>query len=295
MKKTIFEGACTAIVTPFHADGSVNFDKLAELIEFQIEGGIDAIVSCGTTGESSTLSTEEHLEVVRFTIEKVAKRVPVIANAGSNDVSFSIMMAKEFEKMGADGILLVTPYYNKTSQKGLIASYTAIANSTTLPCVLYNVPSRTGMNILPETYYELSKIPNIVATKEANGDISSVLKTIALCGDELAVYSGTDDQTMAIMALGGKGVISVFSNVLPAVMHELCDAMKNGDYAKARALTVKYSDLMFGFFMDVNPIPVKEAMNQMGFNCGPCRLPLVDMTDANKEKMTQLLKKYELI
>ncbi len=295
MKKTIFEGACTAIVTPFHADGSVNFDELAKLIEFQIEGGIDAIVSCGTTGESSTLSTEEHLEVVRFTIEKVAKRVPVIANAGSNDVSFSIMMAKEFEKMGADGILLVTPYYNKTSQKGLIASYTAIANSTTLPCVLYNVPSRTGMNILPETYYELSKIPNIVATKEANGDISSVLKTIALCGDDLAVYSGNDDQTMAIMALGGKGVISVFSNVLPAVMHDLCDTMKNGDYEKARALTVKYSDLMFGLFMDVNPIPVKEALNQMGFDCGPCRLPLVDMTDANKEKITQLLKKYELI
>lgn len=295
MKKVIFEGSCTAIVTPFNADGSVNFDELAKLIEFQIENGTDAIVACGTTGESSTLTTEEHLEVVRFIIDKVSKRIPVIANAGSNDTAASIYMAGEFEKMGADGILLVTPYYNKTSQKGLIESYTAIANSTSLPCVLYNVPSRTGMNILPQTYYELSKVPNIVATKEANGDISSVIKTIALCGDELTVYSGNDDQTMPIMALGGKGVISVFSNVVPDTMHKLTKAMLDGDYDKAREMTMKFADLMNGLFIDVNPIPVKEALNQMGYNCGRCRMPLTDMTDEGKAKITELLKKYELI
>lgn len=295
MKKVIFEGACVAIVTPFNADCSVNFDELAKLIEFQISKGSDAIIACGTTGESSTLTTEEHLEVVRFIIDKTAGRIPVIANAGSNDTATSIFFAKEFEKMGADGILLVTPYYNKTSQKGLIESYTAIANSTSLPCVLYNVPSRTGMNILPETYYELSKVPNIVATKEANGDISSVIKTIALCGDELAVYSGNDDQTMPIMALGGKGVISVFSNILPDVMHDLCKAMLDGDHDTGRELTLKYADLMFGLFADVNPIPVKEALNQMGYNCGRCRLPLTDMTDEGKAKIAALLKKYELI
>ena len=295
MKKVIFEGSCTALVTPFNDDYSVNFDELAKLIEFQIENGTDAIVACGTTGESSTLTTEEHIEVVRFTIEKVAKRIPVIANAGSNDTATSIFFAKEFEKLGADGILLVTPYYNKTSQKGLVESYTAIANSTSLPCILYNVPSRTGMNILPQTYYELSKVPNIVATKEANGDISSVIKTIALCGDDLAVYSGNDDQTMPIMALGGKGVISVFSNVLPNVMHELCKAMLDSDYAKGREMTIKYADLMNGLFLDVNPIPVKEALNQMGYDCGRCRMPLTDMTDEGKAKITELLKKYELI
>lgn len=294
MKKTIFQGSCVAIVTPFNENGSVNYNELEKLIEFQIENGTDAIVSCGTTGESATLSSEEHLEVIRFTIEKVNKRIPVIASTGSNDTAFSVYLSKEAEAFGADGLLLVTPYYNKTSQKGLIESFKFIADNVNIPCIVYNVPSRTGLNIKPSTYLELSKHPNIVGVKEANHDISSVAQTIALCGDELAIYSGEDSQTLPIMALGGKGVISVFANILPKEMHELASAMTNENLKTARELTNKYIELMDALFMDVNPIPVKEAMNMMGFDCGHCRLPLTDMTDDDKNKLAAVLKKYNL-
>lgn len=294
MKKTIFQGSCVAIVTPFNENGSVNYNELEKLIEFQIENGTDAIVSCGTTGESATLSSEEHLEVIRFTIEKVNKRIPVIASTGSNDTAFSVYLSKEAEAFGADGLLLVTPYYNKTSQKGLIESFKFIADNVNIPCIVYNVPSRTGLNIKPSTYLELSKHPNIVGVKEANHDISSVAQTIALCGDELAIYSGEDSQTLPIMALGGKGVISVFANILPKEMHELASAMTNENLKTARELTNKYIELMDALFMDVNPIPVKQAMNMMGFDCGHCRLPLTDMTDDDKNKLAAVLKKYNL-
>lgn len=295
MKKTIFTGSCVAIVTPFGDDGKVNYEELKKLIEFQIENGTDAIVSCGTTGESATLSTEEHLDVIKFTIDTVNKRVPVIASTGSNDTAFSVYLSKEAEKLGADGLLLVTPYYNKTSQKGVIESFNFIADSVNIPCIVYNVPGRTGLNIKPETYYELSKHPNIVAVKEANHDISAIAKTIALCGDNLDIYSGEDSQTLPVMALGGKGVISVFANVLPKEMHELTDAMTRGDLETARKLTSDYIDLMDALFMDVNPIPVKEALNMMGYNCGHCRLPLTDMTDSDKDKLAAVLKKHQLI
>lgn len=295
MKKIIFEGSCVAIVTPFSDDGSVNYEALGKLIEYQIENGTDCILSCGTTGESATLTKEEHLEVVRYTIEKAAGRVPVIASTGSNDTAFSIELSKEAESLGADGLLLVTPYYNKTSQKGLIESFTAIADSVSIPCIVYNVPGRTGLNILPSTYLELSKHPNIVATKEANHDVSSVAKTISLCGDNLAVYSGEDDQTLPIIALGGKGIISVFANVLPAQMHQLARAALDGNLKEARELTSKYIGLMNALFMDVNPIPVKEALNLMGFQCGKPRLPLTDMTDEQKEKLASIMKQYGIL
>lgn len=295
MKKTIFEGSCVALVTPFSDDGSVNYEMMGKLIDYQIENGTDAIVSCGTTGESATLSKEEHIEVIRYTIERVAGRIPVIASTGSNDTAFSVELSKEAEKMGADGLLLVTPYYNKTSQKGLIESFYAIADSVNIPCIVYNVPSRTGVNILPATYQKLSEHPNIAAVKEANHDVSSVAKTISLCGDSLTIYSGEDDQTLPIIALGGKGVISVFANILPAEMHKLAKAALDGNLEEARSLTSKYIELMNALFMDVNPIPVKEALNLMGFQCGKPRLPLTDMTDAQKEKLASVMKKYNLI
>jgi 4-hydroxy-tetrahydrodipicolinate synthase len=295
MKKKIFEGSCVALVTPFHDDGSVNYELMGELIEFQIQNGTDAIVSCGTTGEAATLTREEHLEVIRYTIEKTAGRIPVIASTGSNDTAFSIALSQEAEKMGADGLLLVTPYYNKTSQKGLVESFFTIADSVNIPCVVYNVPGRTGLNILPDTYQKLSAHPNIAAVKEANHDISSVAKTISLCGDNLTIYSGEDDQTLPMIALGGKGVISVFANILPAQMHQLAKAALDGDLAQARALTSQYIELMNALFMDVNPVPVKEALNLMGYRCGKPRLPLTEMTDSQKEKLASVMKKYGLI
>lgn len=295
MKKIIFKGAGVAIATPFNQDGTVNYEQLSKLIEFQISGGTDAIVSCGTTGETSTLSEKEHVDVLDFTIKQVAKRIPVIAGTGSNDTAFSIELSKEAEKIGADGLLLITPYYNKTSQKGLIESFTKTADSVNTPVVLYNVPSRTGVNILPDTYKVLSGHKNIVATKEANHDISSIAKTISLCGDDLMVYSGEDSQTLPIMALGGIGVISVFSNIMPATMKDLTTAMLNENYAVAREITSKYISLMDAMFMDVNPIPVKEALSQMGYCSNICRLPLTTMTDSDIAKMTSVLKEYSLI
>ncbi len=295
MKKCIFEGCATALVTPMLPDGSINEQGLCDLVEEQINAGIDALVICGTTGESSTLDHEEHTKAIEIAVKKANGRVPIIAGTGSNDTRYAVKLCKEAVELGADALLMVTPYYNKTSQAGLIAHYTYVADRVDAPIILYNVPSRTGVNIKPETYKELAKHPNIVAAKEANSDISSVLKTVSLCGDELAIYSGNDDQTVPIMSLGGKGVISVASNVIPTEMHEITAACLKGDFKKATELSVKYSDLMNGLFMDVNPIPVKEAMNLMGMNMGECRLPLVGMSEANKAELKAIMQAVDLL
>lgn len=296
MKQVLFTGAATALVTPFDQNGAIAWEELERLVELQIAGGIDAIVACGTTGEAATMTTEEHTQVIRFIIEKVKGRVPVIAGTGSNDTQFCVELSLEAKELGADGLLLVTPYYNKTSQKGLIESFNYVADSVKMPCILYNVPSRTGCNIQPATYRELSRNPYIVAVKEANGDISATARTAALCGDELTIYSGEDNQTLPIMALGGKGVISVFSNALPGKMHELAAAMLRGDLETARKLDLEYLDLMDGFFMDVNPIPIKEALFQMGvLQTNYCRMPLTTMTEEGAAKLNALLKKHGLV
>lgn len=295
MKKTIFTGSGVALVTPMKQDGSVDYDMLEKLIDFHVSNGTDAIIACGTTGESPTLNHQEHTEVLRFTVDKVAGRLPVIAGSGSNDTAYALELSLEAQKIGADALLMVTPYYNKTSQSGLVRHFTYVADRVQIPIILYNVPSRTGCNIKPETYLELSKHPNIVATKEANGDISSVAQTIALCGNELDVYSGNDDQIVPMMSIGAKGVISVFANVLPMEMHDICKECLNGDFSKASASFLHYLELMQAFFMDVNPIPIKEAMNQMGYQVGPCRLPLTEMSSAAKDKLTAVLKKYKLL
>lgn len=295
MKNTIFTGAGVAIVTPMNADGSVNYAVLGELIEMQIAGGTDAIIICGTTGESSTLTDEEHRECIRYTIEKVNKRVPVIAGTGSNDTAYAIELSKDAEEMGADGLLLVTPYYNKTSQRGLVAHYTAIADAVNIPIILYNVPSRTGVNISLDTYKILAEHKNIAAAKEASGNISAIAKLIAECGDKLDVYSGNDDQIVPIMALGGKGVISVLSNVAPKQTHEIAQLCLENNCAEAAKLAARYLKLANSLFVDVNPIPVKEALNMMGVAAGPCRLPLYEMEDAKKETLAAALREAGLI
>ncbi len=295
MKKCIFEGCATAIVTPMHSDGSVNEQGFKDLVEQQIKGGIDALVVCGTTGESAVLNHEEHLKVIELAVQQNAGRVPIIAGTGSNDTAYAVELSKDALALGADALLMVTPYYNKTSQAGLVAHYNYIADRVDAPIIVYNVPSRTGVNIKPETYLELSKHKNIVAAKEANGDISSVLKTISLCGDNLAIYSGNDDQTVPMMALGAKGVISVISNILPTEFHNLTAACLDGDFKKATEMSAQYSDLMDYMFIDVNPIPVKEAMNLMGMNMGECRLPLVGLSDKNRETLKAELAKHGLL
>lgn len=291
MKKPIFTGAGVAIVTPFNDDYSINYPVLGDIIDNQIENGTDAIIICGTTGESATMSHEEHAECIRFAVEHTAGRIPVIAGTGSNDTAYAVKLSNEAEKAGVDGLLMVTPYYNKTSQEGLIRHYSYIAERVSTPIIMYNVPSRTGVNVKPETYKELSKLENIVAVKEANGDISSVAKTISLCGDDLAVYSGNDDQITAFMSLGAKGVISVLSNVAPKVAHDIATA----DLKKSAELQLEYLDLCNDLFVDVNPIPVKEAMAMMGWNVGPCRLPLVPMSDSAREQLRATMKKHGLV
>ena len=290
MKNTIFTGAGVAIVTPMNAEGSINFDTLGENIEYQIANGTDAIIICGTTGESSTMTDEEHVECIRYCIEKVNKRVPVIAGTGSNDTKYAIDLSKQAEALGADALLVVTPYYNKTSQRGLIAHFTAIADSVNIPIILYNVPSRTGVNIALDTYVTLSKHKNIVAVKEASGNISAIAKIIEKCGNDLDVYSGNDDQIVPIMALGGKGVISVLSNVAPKETHEIAQYCLDNNIAKAAEMQIKYLDLANNLFIDVNPIPVKEAMNLMGMNAGECRLPLVKMEQSKIDTLKTSLK-----
>ena len=295
MKKPIFTGAGVAIVTPFTKDNKINYDKLAELLEFQIANKTDAIIICGTTGEGSTLDHEEHSEAIRFTVEIVNKRIPVIAGTGSNDTNYAVKLSNEAEKAGVDGLLSVTPYYNKTSQRGLIEHFNYIADRVSVPIILYNVPSRTGVDIKPETYLELSKHERIVGAKEANGDISSVAKTISLCGPDFALYSGNDDQITALMSLGGKGSISVLSNILPEVAHNIPAKFLAGDYEGSRKLQLEYLDLCNNLFIDVNPIPVKEAMNMMGMDVGDCRLPLYRMTDAARETLKACLAKHGLV
>lgn len=292
MKKAIFKGSGVALVTPMHGDGSVNFEVLGEILEFQIRNKTDAIIICGTTGESATMSDEERAAVIEFTVKKVAGEIPVIAGTGSNNTEHALRMSRKAQEAGADALLVVTPYYNKTSQRGLVGHYSRIADNVDLPIILYNVPSRTGVSIQPETYAELAKHPNIVATKEANGDLSAIAKTIALCGEDLGIYSGNDDQIVPILALGGLGVISVFANICPYESHEITEKIFSGDLKAARELFLKSNELMEALFCDVNPIPVKEAMNQLGFNCGNCRLPLVSLSTENKAKLMKAMKNF---
>lgn len=294
MKDIIFTGAAVAIVTPFTENG-VNFEELKKLIDFNIENGTDAIVIAGTTGESSTMSDEEHKETIRFTVEYVNKRVPVIAGTGSNDTAYALELSKYAESVGVDGLLIVTPYYNKTTQLGLIKHFNYIADRVNVPIILYNVPSRTGVNIAPETYLELSKHPRIVATKEASGDLSAIAKIRALCGDNLAIYSGNDDQILPILSLGGKGVISVLSNVMPKETHDICSLYFEGKVEESSALQVKYLDLINALFIEVNPIPVKTALGLMGYNVGPLRMPLFPMEDNTLEVLRKELAANNLI
>lgn len=289
----LFTGSGVAIVTPMNADGSVHYEKYRELIEWQIENGTDAIITCGTTGESSTLNHQEHIQVMKTAIEQAAGRVPVISGTGSNDTAYCIELSKEAEALGADGLLLVTPYYNKASQKGLILHYNTIADAVHLPIILYNVPSRTGVEMKPATIAELAKHPRIVAVKEANGNISAAAQVAALC--DIDIYSGNDDQIVPLLSLGGKGVISVLANILPQQTHDICAKWFAGDVEDSLALQLQYLELANALFADVNPIPVKEAMNLMGMQVGDCRLPLCSMESAAKEKLAAVLQKYQLL
>ena len=284
----------TAISTPFDESG-INFEEFKKLVEFQIIQGTDAIIVCGTTGESATMSTNEKEDLIKFTVDIVDKRVSVIAGTGSNNTANSIELSKYAESVGADGLLLVTPYYNKTTQQGLIAHYSAIADAVNLPIILYNVPSRTGINILPETYAKLSKINNIVAVKEASGDISQVAKIAQLCGDNLNIYSGNDDQVIPILSLGGLGVISVLSNIYPKFVHNMVINYLNGKHNAALSAQLNSLELINTLFSEVNPIPVKEALNILGFNFGNPRLPLVEMSETAKVKLKQAIEKFAKI
>ncbi|MBQ8943918.1 MAG: 4-hydroxy-tetrahydrodipicolinate synthase [Clostridia bacterium] len=295
MKPVVFTGAGVAIITPFNEDMTVNYESFAKIIEHQIANGTDAIVVCGTTGESATLNHEEHIDVIKYCVDVVNHRIPVIAGTGSNDTDYAVRLSNDAEKCGVDALLMVTPYYNKTSQRGLVAHYNFVADRVSSPIILYNVPSRTGVNILPETYAQLAQHERIVAVKEANGNVSAIVKTAALCGDNLTIYSGDDDQATAIMSLGGKGVISVLSNVAPKAAHDIAQKFLDGDSAESLRLQIEWLDLCNALFSDVNPIPVKEAMNMMGFNAGPCRLPLYEMDKASKEKLYSVLKKHNLV
>ena len=294
MKRLIFKGAGVAIVTPFNDDG-INFDELGRLIDYQIENSTDAIIIAGTTGESATMSDEEHKEIIKFAVERVNKRVPVVAGTGSNDTTYAIQLSQYAESVGADALLLVTPYYNKCTQNGLVAHYTKIADSVNIPIITYNVPSRTGVNIKPETYKKLSEHPRIVATKEANGDLSSIVRTKKLCGDDLEIYSGNDDQIVPILSLGGKGVISVLSNVAPKDTHLICQLYFEGKVEASAKLQIDYSDLVDALFCEVNPIPVKCALKLQGWNVGKLRMPLSEIETQNLEKVRAAMKIHGLI
>ena len=292
----IFKGAGVAIVTPFTQDDKVNFEELGKMIDFQIAGGTDAIIICGTTGESSTLTHEEHDECIKFAVEHTAGRVPVIAGTGSNSTAEAIRLSTHAQNNGADALLLVTPYYNKATQKGLIQHYTAIANSVDLPIILYNVPSRTGVNILPQTAVTLAKnVKNIVAIKEASGNISQVAELAALADGCIDIYSGNDDQVVPLLSLGGVGVISVLSNVMPKLTHEMVMSYLNGDVKLSRQLQLSVMNLNKALFCEVNPIPVKEALNMMGWNAGAVRSPLCEMEPQHKELLRKELAAMKLI
>ncbi len=294
MKKTVFTGAATAIVTPLTKDG-IDYDQFGRLIDWQIAEGIDAIVAVGTTGEGSTLTDEEHKEAIKFCVDKVAGRVPVIAGTGSNDTQYAIELTRFACEVGADAMLLVTPYYNKATQKGMIASFEAIADASTKPCILYNVPSRTGCNLTPASVKALAKHPNIAGIKEASGNISQIAELAALCGDEIDIYSGNDDQIVPILSLGGKGVISVLSNIMPKATSEMCKLFFDGKIAESRKLQLELLPLVNALFCEVNPIPAKAAVAAMGFCENYVRLPLTVMEKANEEKLLSLMKAQNLI
>lgn len=295
MDGSLFQGSATAIITPMHEDGSINYPKMEELLEYQIAHHTDAIVVAGTTGESACLSDDEHFELVRFTCQAVNKRIPVIAGAGSNNTRHSQALCQNAEKAGADALLLVTPYYNKCSQQGLVYHYRALAEASKLPFILYNIPSRTGVNILPATYGELLKISNVRAVKEASGNFSQLAKIVSRYGDRLDIYCGNDDQSVSALALGAKGIISVLSNICPDEVSELCTAFFNGDSKRSEEIQLKYEELIEALFSDINPIPVKTAMELMGLKTGPCRLPLCPMEKDAEEKLAECLKKYHLM
>ena len=294
MKKILFEGCATAIATPFNESG-VNYDEFGKLIDFQINQGIDALVVCGTTGESATMTDAERKETFSFAVKKVNHRVPVIIGTGSNCTNAAIELTKYAESVGADGALVVTPYYNKCTQTGLIEHYKAIAVATSLPIIVYSVPSRTGVNILPKTCLELSKIPNIVAIKEASGNLSQVAEISALCGDDLTIYSGNDDQILPVLSVGGKGVISVLSNVAPNKTSKMVHDFLNGNFEDAKKAQLEAIGLINALFCEVNPIPVKAVLNMMGYNFGKPRLPLTPLSDANMIVLENEMKKYGLL
>lgn len=294
MKNTVFTGAATAIVTPFR-NGEIDYEAFARLINWQIEQGIDAIVVCGTTGEASTLTDEEHREAIRFAVETAKGRVPIIAGTGSNDTAYAIELTKYACEVGADAILLVTPYYNKATQKGLIASFTAVADASTKPIILYNVPSRTGCNILPATAAALAEHPNIVAIKEASGNISQIAELASLVRGKMDIYSGNDDQIVPVLSLGGKGVISVLSNLMPKETSEICHKFLSGDVAGSTAMQLDLLPLVNALFCEVNPIPVKAAMAAMGYGENSLRLPLTPMESANEAKLLDLMREQNLI
>lgn len=294
MKKLLFRGAGIAIITPFTENG-INFDELGRIIDDQIKEGTDAIIITGTTGESATMSDEEHRAAIQYAVERTAHRIPVIAGTGSNETHYAVALSQYAESVGVDGLLVVTPYYNKCTQKGLIAHYKAIAESVHSPIFLYDVPSRTGVGIQIDTYVELAKVPNIVAVKEANGDLSKILRLRAACGDDLMVYSGNDDQIVPILSLGGQGVISVLSNVAPKVTHDMCQFYFDGNVKEATRLQIEYADLIDALFCEVNPIPVKVAMRKMGYNVGPLRMPLSEMEPRHELRLENALKNHGLI
>ncbi|SEI94937.1 4-hydroxy-tetrahydrodipicolinate synthase [Propionispira arboris] len=294
MKDFVFKGAGVAIVTPFNEAG-INFKELARLIDFNIDNGTQAIVITGTTGESATMSDEEHKEAIKFTVDHVNGRVAVIAGTGSNDTAYALQLSKYAQSVGADALLIVTPYYNKATQKGLIKHFTYIADNVNIPIILYNVPSRTGVNIQAQTYVELAKHPRIVAVKEASGDLSAILKIREVCGDSLAIYSGNDDQIVPILSIGGKGVISVLSNIAPKDTQAICQLYFDGKVEESAALQTKYMDLIHGLFIEVNPIPVKTALRLMDYQVGPLRMPLCDMEEANLAILKTALKNHGLI
>lgn len=295
MKKVIFRGVGTAIITPMKEDGEINYPVFKKLLDRQADGGADAVVVAGTTGENATLDDDEHLELVEFAVKEIAGRIPVIAGSGSNNTAHAVWMSQECEKIGVDGLLHVTPYYNKTSQEGLYRHFRACAQATGLPVILYNVPSRTGVNILPETYRRLSEIDSIVGCKEASGNFSQIAGIAALCGENLTIYTGNDDQITTALALGAQGVISVVGNLLPRETHDICQAYFDGNCEESKRLQLKYLELMQALFMDVNPIPVKQAMRAMGYDVGECRLPLCDMDSVKTERLLQVLGDYGLV
>lgn len=295
MKSTVFKGVGTAIVTPMNHDQTINYPLFGELLEWQIAHNADAVVVAGTTGEGSTLDDAEHIALISYAVERVKGRIPVIAGAGSNNTAHAVYLSRECERVGADALLHVTPYYNKASQQGLFLHFSACAKATRLPIILYNVPSRTGVNIYPATYKRLSEIENIVATKEASGNFSQMAKIASLCKEDLAIYSGNDDQITSALALGAKGVISVLSNLVPQDTHDICETYFSGDSEASDNLQLYYLELIEALFCDVNPIPVKEALRLMGFPVGHCRLPLCDMDPTNAEKLRATLYRYGLL